>query len=388
MSQDIFYSPPASRGKPSYQALADRAARQKARIQFLQAQTQLAGEAMENPPALSSSSTGSSSSTSFSPLPSSLPAASSASTQIQDVEEEQHSRRNRTYSLSFKLHVVAYASTHSIRATALHFGIDQKVIRYWKSNQAEFQLQTRPTTRFRISRTQVGHYSDMENELFDWVIDQRDRGFCITQGMIRCEALRILNGTNFEASNGWLTRFLRRKRLVIRRITTSGRDLPQDAGVQVNNFLGECQEFVEMDFDRDTLLNGDETSIYLDPPTRQTYAEKGSRRVEAITSGQQKTRISVCFTATASGTKLKPLILIPIKNRLKNWVPPNNVELVYGTNGNFNEIVICEHYIPKILVNYKNQRRYQGLHLVFDQAPCHTTQKAKSTFTSASVNVK
>jgi hypothetical protein len=62
--------------------------------------------------------------------------------------------------------------------------------------------------------------------------------------------------------------------------------------------------------------------------------------------------------------------------------------LSYGSNGNFNETIICEHYIPKILVNYKNQQRYQGLHLVFDQAPCHTTQKAKSTFPSASVDVK
>jgi hypothetical protein len=228
----------------------------------------------------------------------------------------------------------------------------------------------------------------MENNLFDWVIDQRDRGFCVTQGMIRCEALRMLNGTNFQASNGWFSRFLRRKRLVVRRITTSGRDLPKDAGVQANTFLDQCHEFVRSDFDRDTLLNGDETSIYLDPPTRQTYAEKGSKRVEAITTGQQKTRISVCFTATASGTKLKPLILIPRKKPIKNWVPPNNVELVYGSNGNFNETIICEHYIPKILVNYKNQQRYQGLHLVFDQAPCHTTQKAKSTFTSASVDVK
>jgi hypothetical protein len=47
--------------------------------------------------------------------------------------------------------------------------------------------------------------------------------------------------------------------------------------------------------------------------------------------------------------------------------------------------IICEHYIPKIVVNYKNKQGYQGLHLVFDQAPCsNTTQKAKSTFTSAS----
>ena len=128
----------------------------------------------------------------------------------------------------------------------------------------------------------------MENNLFNWVIDQRDRGFCVTQGMIRCEALRMLNGTNFQASNGWYSRFLRRKRLVVRRKTTSGRDFPKNAGVQANTFLDQCHEFVQPDFDRNTLLNGDETSIYLDPPTRQTYAEKGSTRVEAITTGQQK----------------------------------------------------------------------------------------------------
>ena len=62
------------------------------------------------------------------------------------------------------------------------------------------------------------------------------------------------------------------------------------------------------DFDRDTLLNG--TSIFVDPPTTATFAPVGSRRVEAVTSGQQKTRVSVFFTATASGRKLKPLILI------------------------------------------------------------------------------
>ena len=75
------------------------------------------------------------------------------------------------------------------------------------------------------------------------------------------EALRILEGTKLQASNGWLTRFLRRKRLVIRRVTTSGRELPSDAGATVEAFLRDCEEFMEMDFDLDTLLNGDETSI-------------------------------------------------------------------------------------------------------------------------------
>ena len=226
----------------------------------------------------------------------------------------------------------------------------------------------------------------METELFDWINDQRDRGFCVTGGMIRAEALRILAGTNCQASNGWLTRFLRI--FVIRRITSSGRDLPVDARASLEIFLRDCEPFLEMDFDRDFLLNADETSIYIDPPTRRTYDLVGTRRVEAVTSGQQKTRVSVCLTATAGETKLKPLILIPRKNPLKNWVPPNNVELVYGTNGNFNEGEIVEHFVPRILVSYKNQNHYQNMHLIFDQAPCHTTQRSKVSYAGASVNIK
>ena len=86
---------------------------------------------------------------------------------------------------------------------------------------------------------------------------------------------------------------------------------------------------MSLDFDRGTLFNGDETSIYVDPSITSIYATVGSRRMEVLKSGQQKTRVSVRFTATASRTKLKPLILIPRKNPLNNWILTNYVEIVY-----------------------------------------------------------
>ncbi len=75
----------------------------------------------------------------------------------------------------------------------------------------------------------------------------------------------------------------------------------------------KVEPYMQMVFDRD----------YIDLPTTQSVALIGSRRVDAVTNGQQKIRVSVCFTATASGMKLKPLILFPRKKTLKNWVPIN-----------------------------------------------------------------
>jgi hypothetical protein len=60
---------------------------------------------------------------------------------------------------------------------------------------------------------------------------------------------------------------------------------------------------------------------------------------------------------------------------------------VYGTKGTFNESIISDHLIPKVLVNFKNQKCLQRLNLIFDQAPCHTTSRAKASFNNASVNL-
>ena len=61
-----------------------------------------------------------------------------------------------------------------------------------------------------------------------------------------------------------------------------------------------------------------------------------------VTTGNQNTRVSMSFTAAAIGKKLPPLILIPRKNPLKHFVPPQNVLVVYGTNG-FGEMFSDEH---------------------------------------------
>ena len=76
-------------------------------------------------------------------------------------------------------------------------------------------------------------------------------------------------------------------------------------------------------------------------------------------------------------------------NSLKHkYISHQTSQLILKRVQHLSESVISEHYVPKILVSYKNQRRYHDLHLVFDQAPCHTTQRSKAAFSSASIKVK
>jgi hypothetical protein len=76
----------------------------------------------------------------------------------------------------------------------------------------------------------------------------------------------------FKASDGWLLNFLKRNKWVLRRITTSGRDLPDNSIETILNFLVEMkQHFIDGKIDFDSIINMDETSIYLDFPSNYTY---------------------------------------------------------------------------------------------------------------------
>ena len=85
-----------------------------------------------------------------------------------------------------------------------------------------------------------------------------------------------------------------------------------------------CTPFLQPGFDRDTLLNGDETTIFIDP-TAATFALIGSRRVEVITSGQQKTRQEF-RCAIRNWPKVKTSHFVAEKKPLKNWVPQNTTQ--------------------------------------------------------------
>ena len=75
---------------------------------------------------------------------------------------------------------------------------------------------------------------------------------------------------------GGIFGFLQRKNYTLRRITTTGRDLPKDFLETINQFHETCAfNFIDDDeFDPDALKNMVETSIYIDKPSNYSFAKK------------------------------------------------------------------------------------------------------------------
>ena len=79
--------------------------------------------------------------------------------------------------------------------------------------------------------------------------------------------------------------------------------------------------------------------------------------------------------------------MIPRKKPLKGFVQPDNVVVVYGTVGNFNESVIVDSLVKRLLVPFKLTENLDKIHLIMDHAPCHTTKVVQNSCLANNIEI-
>ena len=161
-------------------------------------------------------------------------------------------------------------------------GIDRKTLKRWWDKREEYASSRHKKSASKLSSEKFkGKYPEMENNLDAWAQELREAGCCLSGFTLKVKALGILRELGqfdgkFYASDGWLHGFLRRKNYTLRRITTTGRDLPKDFLETINQFHQDCalNSIDDDEFDLNALINMDETSIYLDKPSNYSFAKK------------------------------------------------------------------------------------------------------------------
>ena len=95
----------------------------------------------------------------------------------------------------------------------------------------------------------------------------RENGGIVSGLYIKLKALKYMQenhpNVQFKASDGWLRNFNKRNGFTLRRVTTTGREMPENTLEILLKHLDECEKLLT-GIDRNQILNMDETSIYLD----------------------------------------------------------------------------------------------------------------------------
>ncbi|KAG4243424.1 hypothetical protein PC116_g8720 [Phytophthora cactorum] len=156
----------------------------------------------------------------------------------------------------------------------------------------------------------------MEEALYDEVVAKRLKKEKVTRAWIghmarvifACQGTTSASPDGFMASPHWITGFMRRYGLSLRRrtnLTTLSDDKLVDRAVSYMTFLQSAKPTI--DLHRTILM--DETAVYFEDARNQTVDIIGSRHVVVRSTGFLSMRITAVLAVTATGKKLLPLLI-------------------------------------------------------------------------------
>ena len=96
-------------------------------------------------------------------------------------------RKRMKYDAGFELKVVEFAKKTNNCATAREFTISEKLVRDWR--KAEVELRKMPKAKC-ARRGGKAHWPELEDEVTDWVMENRQNGFPVTRNAIIIYALK------------------------------------------------------------------------------------------------------------------------------------------------------------------------------------------------------
>ena len=137
----------------------------------------------------------------------------------------------RSYTISFKLEVIEFAENRSITAAAQKYNVDRHSVRDWKKKKNELQELSRSVNIKKGIRLGGGGRKPLSEEmeviLLEWIIERRSKMLCVSRKIIRKKAVIIYGDVKridpdrfdekFEATNGWLFKFMKRHNLSLRK---------------------------------------------------------------------------------------------------------------------------------------------------------------------------
>ena len=292
------------------------------------------------------------------------------------------SKKRKSYDASYKLKAVERAENSSKEASAREFGVDAKRIRVWCSQKDKLKAtkKEKKATRKRLDGAgRKPNDVEMEEELFEWIVDLRSRHLCVSRRMIQMQAKTLSTDDGFKVSRGWLQRFMKRHDLSLRRKTTISQAVPSDVIPKLVSFVLHLRSLqVRHKYPTNSIFAMDETACWMDMPSDTTVATTGSHSIPLKTTGHEKDHFTVILTTKADGTKLKPFVVFKGKGTrlIKTLQQIPGIVVRFSSNGWMNDTLTID-YLHSIIGTLSFTKRL----LVWDAYRCHTSVSTREETT-------
>lgn len=214
----------------------------------------------------------------------------------------------------------------------------------------------------------------MEENLASWVRSQRENNRAVSTVAIKLKARLLATEMKLEDFRGgsanWIYKFMKCNNLAVRIRTTVGQKLPQDWEQKMDDF----HEFVQKERDQLQLencdvINMDEVPMSFDIPASRSVADKGVKTVAIDTTGHERTNFTVVLACSASGVKLKPMVIFK-RATMPRETLPGGVAVVCNKKGWMN-CDVMQTWTDKCFRTRPGAFFKQNCLLIFDAMAAH-----------------
>ena len=207
------------------------------------------------------------------------------------MDNSTSSGKKRSYTTAFKMQVVEHAEKHSKNGASRVFSVHRKCVQQWCKAKEDLQAAGRFTRRLPGGGRKPLS-TCIETQLVTWLQGKRSLRLRVTRKMVCQEAIKLhrqQGNTVFVASRGWLTRFMERQKISLRRRTTVSQRLPRDLAPKVVHYLLQIRKMRKaVQYELKDIGAMDETALWLDMPAPTTLDFVGERSIPIKTTGHEK----------------------------------------------------------------------------------------------------
>ena len=186
---------------------------------------------------------------------------------VQERSTPKPKRVRAAYSLK-KKEVVEYAKQYSMYQACKHCKLSAGAVWLWM--KLDFSKESCVVYRSTGADRKLSYPTEKENELVQWVLEQRDVHLAVSVEHIIDQAVLTIQPVcpKFKGNRDWAQKFMRWNNLTIRAKTTITQKLPSALEEKMSSFLNSVREVQkEHDYPLDMIINMDETPMWFDMTT-------------------------------------------------------------------------------------------------------------------------
>ncbi|CAG8511113.1 8923_t:CDS:2 [Acaulospora morrowiae] len=257
------------------------------------------------------------------------------SQKLQKPKTKDAQRQRAAYPISKKEEVVEYAKKYSRNAAARHYGLDAPMVGRWVKASEKWNKDTDKNV-MRLGSGRRAFFPEAEDRLYQWIVEQRNTAVSMTYAMIRKQMLEILkepdmaalytNADQFKARSRWLTAFMKRKKIALKRRNKFSHKLPEQLRASLDKFRHDIFQLrYALPFEMYNILNMCETPVWFDMAGNFAVNPIGEKNNHGNRSNNDKNRFTVVLTCAADGSKYPPICIFKGRQLPRGEVVPPGV---------------------------------------------------------------